>query len=432
MAFPLSPSNNQQATVNGITYSYSTVTSAWTRVSLTAILVNTGSSLVSGTWTFALSTSGSVTLNGVVFSSAGVVAASTTGTTTTFVISNATASTGTNSGALQVVGGVGIGGNVYVGGTVTATNYYVASGSLVFSGNISAPAWTTSGIRHVSIPATLTDTSSTGTVANAYSNNFGGNTIAASNTVTYTNYATMFVNAPVAGTNVTITNSYSIITAGGVLVNSTVSSTSTATGALQVRGGVGIGGNLNVGGTVTATSIYVNGYAVSTSTGGGSLSVQYIGTPIGAGTASTLNFGTGTTATLVNGVLTLQVPTPTASAAGQQTTFYWTIDGGGLIPSIGDKTIIQVPFNCYVTQATVVGNTTGSALIYVSTASVASWPSRTLISSSTINLSSSQTLQVNTASWTGTTLGAGTLILASLQSVSGFTFLSLSLTAIKL
>jgi hypothetical protein len=126
------------------------------------------------------------------------------------------------------------------------------------------------------------------------------------------------------------------------------------------------------------------------------------------------------------------VPSPTLSAAGQQTTFYWTIDGGGIVPSIGDKTIIQVPFNCYVTQATVVGNTTGSALIYVSTASVASWPSRTLISGSTINVSSAQTLQVSTASWTGTTLSAGTLILASLQSVSGFTFLSLSLTAIKL
>jgi len=35
------------------------------------------------------------------------------------VISNATASTGTNSGALQVIGGAGIGGNLTVGGTIT-------------------------------------------------------------------------------------------------------------------------------------------------------------------------------------------------------------------------------------------------------------------------------------------------------------------------
>jgi hypothetical protein len=41
------------------------------------------------------------------------------------VISNITASTGTNSGALQVTGGVGIGGGLYVGGAITATNVYV-------------------------------------------------------------------------------------------------------------------------------------------------------------------------------------------------------------------------------------------------------------------------------------------------------------------
>ena len=140
----------------------------------------------------------------------------------------------------------------------------MASGSLIFSGNISAPAWTTNGIRHVSIAATLTDTSSVGTVANAYSNNFGGNTIAASNAVTFTNYSTVFINAPVAGTNVTITNPYSIITAAGILVNSAVTSTSTATGALQVVGGVGIGGSVYIGNTATITST-VN--ATSTATG---------------------------------------------------------------------------------------------------------------------------------------------------------------------
>ena len=107
----------------------------------------------------------------------------------------------------------------------------VSSGSLTFSGNISAAAWTTSGIRHVSVPAILTDTTSTGVVTNAYTNNFGGNTIAASNAVTYTNYGTMFVNSPAAGTNVTITNPYSIITAGNIFVGSTGTGTITAVAA---------------------------------------------------------------------------------------------------------------------------------------------------------------------------------------------------------
>jgi hypothetical protein len=118
------------------------------------------------------------------------------------------------------------------GTTVLVNGATISSGSLNFSGNISATAWTTNGIRHVSTPATLTDTSSTGTVTTAYTNNFGGNTIAATNAgVTYTNYGTMFVNSPTAGTNVTITNPYSIVTAGNVLVGSTGTGTITATAA---------------------------------------------------------------------------------------------------------------------------------------------------------------------------------------------------------
>ena len=108
----------------------------------------------------------------------------------------------------------------------------ISSGSLTFSGNISANAWTTSGIRHVSVAATLTDTTSTGTIANAYTNNFGGNTIAATNAgVTFTNYATVFLNDPTAGTNVTITNAYSLITAGNVKLGSTGTGTIAAVAA---------------------------------------------------------------------------------------------------------------------------------------------------------------------------------------------------------
>ena len=108
----------------------------------------------------------------------------------------------------------------------------ISSGSLTFSGAISAPAWTTSGIRHVAIPTTLTDTTSTGTVANAYTNSFGGNTIAATNAgVTFTNYATVFLNDPAAGTNVTITNAYSLITAGNVKLGSTGTGTIAAVAA---------------------------------------------------------------------------------------------------------------------------------------------------------------------------------------------------------
>jgi hypothetical protein len=120
------------------------------------------------------------------------------------------------------------------------------SGSFVLTGNITAPAWTTSGIHHVANAFTATDTTSTGTVANAYSNSYGTTTVAAINTgVTYTNYATINIAAPVAGTNVTITNPYSLISQGNVLINGTTthagnttfSSTNTFTGYVNFSGG---------------------------------------------------------------------------------------------------------------------------------------------------------------------------------------------------
>jgi hypothetical protein len=73
MSFPLSPTTGQLAVFNGITYSYSTSTQKWTRVTQ-----------------------------------------SVTATTSLFISGN-TQSTGTTTGALVVTGGVGIGGNLYAG-----------------------------------------------------------------------------------------------------------------------------------------------------------------------------------------------------------------------------------------------------------------------------------------------------------------------------
>lgn len=72
----------------------------------------------------------------------------------------------------------------------------------------SLAAWTTNGARFANPSVTLTDTSSSGTVAAAYTDLFSGDTIAASSSVTYTNYYGGYRTAPVAGTNVTITNAW--------------------------------------------------------------------------------------------------------------------------------------------------------------------------------------------------------------------------------
>lgn len=82
--------------------------------------------------------------------------------------------------------------------------------SLTLSGNISAPSWMTNGLRIRGVAATLTDTTSTGTVTAAYTDAFGGNTIAASNATTFTDYYTAFFRRPVAGTNATLTNRWAL------------------------------------------------------------------------------------------------------------------------------------------------------------------------------------------------------------------------------
>jgi hypothetical protein len=81
---------------------------------------------------------------------------------------------------------------------------------------------------------------------------------------------------------------------------STVTSTSTNTGALQISGGVGIAKDVYIGGTLNVATTVTNfGYALTTST-----AIQYQGVPIG--NATTFNFGTGTTATVVGNVVNIQ------------------------------------------------------------------------------------------------------------------------------
>ena len=102
--------------------------------------------------------------------------------------------------------------NTFVG------NQTINGGSLTLSGNISAPAWTTGGIRFRGVAATLTDTSSSGTVASACTNAYGGNTIAASSATTFTNYFTSMITQPTAGTNVTFTNRWALGITGNLQV----------------------------------------------------------------------------------------------------------------------------------------------------------------------------------------------------------------------
>jgi len=145
--------------------------------------------------------------------------------------------TGTNITGIPNAAVIGLGSAALVNtGTSGATipllnaantfsgNTTVSSASFGLSGNISAPAWTTAGIRYANAAATLTDTTSSGTVASATSDLWSGSTIAASSATTFTNYDTATFKVPTAGTNVTMTNKAAIaadsIRIGGATIGS--------------------------------------------------------------------------------------------------------------------------------------------------------------------------------------------------------------------
>jgi hypothetical protein len=179
--------------------------------------------------------------------------------------------------------------------------------AIILSGNITAPAWTTNGVRIKAVPSTLTDSSSSGTVAAAYTNVYGGNTIAASSATTYSDYITTVINPPTAGTNVTFTRGHSL----GIL--DSTSAVSSITGGLVITAAFGTtatsvgigGGNVNAGGNGTfGGTLSVIGHATLegvTSTGAtGTGKFVFDATPTFTTniTAPLLIGGTGTTSTL--------------------------------------------------------------------------------------------------------------------------------------
>ena len=141
-------------------------------------------------------------------------------------------------------------GNATLTGSLT-----MSAAPLILSGNISAAAWTTSGVRIKGVPGTMTDTTSTGTVATAYTDVLGGNTINSSHTNTFTNYYTMWAKNPVAGT-ATITNSWAV---GGDSLYIGTSNPFKVTAA----GVVTTGGSLSVTGVISSGTYQFGGSTAS-------------------------------------------------------------------------------------------------------------------------------------------------------------------------
>lgn len=281
-----------------------TVTTTTNGTSVSFALANTGVTSLAGTAN-QISVSNST---GAVTLSVPTNFIGTNGTFTTLNVVGTEISISTNTGAFEVVGGAGIGKSLFVGTTATV------AGTLYRTGNISSIGWLANGVGLVASTSTFTDTSLTGAQGLVAVNSLGKPTIAASNTPTYSDAATLYIaDAPGAAAGATITNPWALyVSNGNVKINSATVSNGTSAGALVITGGVGIGGNLNVGGSATfaSTGVLVGNSLISSYTSG-SIS-----------TTSTQNLDTFTTSTYRTARYTVQVVDGTKVHISEMTVFH--------------------------------------------------------------------------------------------------------------
>jgi hypothetical protein len=208
---------------------------------------------------------------------------------TFFSVANTTESNSVETGALTISGGIGIAKNAYIGGSLVVTGGLTLP-KLTIVGNKSGPPTGYTGA-YLTIPTSIyTDntTLGSGNAGIMTFNTITAPTLDATNTlVTTDSAATMYISGPpAAGTNQTITNKYALWVGGSgtgsghvkiegnlnveknlsildIIVTSTIDSTNSTSGALQVAGGLGIAKSLFVASTTDSSSISNGSIVVS-------------------------------------------------------------------------------------------------------------------------------------------------------------------------
>lgn len=133
MSFPTSPTNGQQAIVNGIVYNYNSTKDAWIKSVTTAGTLTSGNLVLTSNTAStsinngALIVTGGVGVSGALFTGGIIDAAG------NIIADSNTSSTSTTTGALVVNGGAGIKGNLFVGNIVTIQSN-IALPSLAING----------------------------------------------------------------------------------------------------------------------------------------------------------------------------------------------------------------------------------------------------------------------------------------------------------
>ena len=165
-------------------------------------------------------------------------------------------STTTNSGALTVAGGVGVTKDVVIGGTITRT------------GQVTKDAINSLGAGLVLSSATYIDNLTTGTPIDLAIHSIGRPTVQGVLNPTWSHAATLYIdNEPLFTGGADATNKWAInVKNGKVRIGSTTANVgTTSSGALQVAGGVGIGGNLTAGGEIKGNTFKVADNKISSS-----------------------------------------------------------------------------------------------------------------------------------------------------------------------
>lgn len=170
---------------------------------------------------------------------------------TPVLISNTYTSISSTSGAITVLGGMGIGGNIYAGGGLNSSAGLYATG--VYNGGYTGDGVVIEHSNSFAIPGAR--------FSGGTSDGYG------------------FYNAGVGGTELFRIDG----TTGNIVIASTTNSTTPTTGALVVKGGVGVGGDLILG---TAT-----GTVGVSSDSGGSISMGLVN---GTGSTPYIDFNTST------------------------------------------------------------------------------------------------------------------------------------------
>ena len=248
--------------------------------------------------------------------------------TSQLIVLNSQPSTSSNSGALQVVGGAGIGGNLYVGGTIYSNGYAISTGT-----NGGGPIASGTGTTTTFVISNITNASD--------STNTGALQVAGGAGIAKDAWIGGNINLPTGTLNVqgasissatlaTIALLAQNIQTGGtnsqtVYIIAGIESTSTTTGDLVTTGGIGIGKSLWVGNT-----LHVQSTSSSTSTTTGSAFIVSGGVSVGGN----INFGgnlyqNGVLFTGGGGVTSITAGTGTAVSGSSGAITIWNTSGGG-------------------------------------------------------------------------------------------------------